>query len=136
MLHKADYNYGCIRNIGDGFMIFIYKYLILTFIICKIYRKPSIFPRQIRKEEYFNAVIAICHKIYLKTHVIRYQVPFSYSKCDYVSLTLKDVENLGKWYGPHKTRICHWLSSEQLTHLNVWTITLDVGISLHHWPIG
>lgn len=40
--------------------------------------------------------------MYLKTHVTRYQVPFSYSKCGYVSLTLKDVENLGKWYGPHK----------------------------------
>lgn len=41
-------------------------------------------------------------KHYLKTHVTRHQVPFSCSKCDYVSLTLKDVENHGKWYGPHK----------------------------------
>lgn len=41
-------------------------------------------------------------KHYLKTHVTRDQVPFSCSKCDYVSLTLKDVENHGKWYGPHK----------------------------------
>lgn len=62
LVHKADYNYGCIRNIGDGFMIFIYKYLILTFIICKIYRKPSIFPRQRRKEEYFKAVFATMNR--------------------------------------------------------------------------
>lgn len=62
LVHKADYNYGCIRNIGDGFMIFIYKYLILTFIICKIYRKPSIFQRQRRKEEFFNAVFATMNR--------------------------------------------------------------------------
>lgn len=32
----------------------------------------------------------------------RDQVPFSCSTCDYVLLTPKDVENDGKWYGPHK----------------------------------
>lgn len=61
MLHKADYNYECIRNIADGFMIFIYKYLILTFSICKIYRKPSIF-KQRRKKEYLNAVFATMNR--------------------------------------------------------------------------
>lgn len=108
LVHKADYNYGCIRNIGGDLWYLYISILYLPLLSVKFTENHRYFQGREERKSISRQYLRlwtdqeICHEIYLKTHMTRDQVPFSCSKCDYVSLTLKDVENDEKWYGPHK----------------------------------
>lgn len=80
-----------------------------------------------QRSQWLSTDKEICNKILSKDSCDkRHQALFSCSKCDYVSVTPKDVENHGKWYGPHKNTDLQRILLEQPTHMYGKMTTVDV----------